>query len=76
MDGIFLFLRSNCLAKSRVMMLRRNSYRGGGLVAKLKFCAVKKFDTMLKKIDEQYRNSLINLSKYKLVMFAIAKIIR
>ena len=33
-----------------------------------------KFDSMLKSIDEEYRNTLINLGKYKLVMFAMAKL--
>ena len=33
-----------------------------------------KFDCMLKGIDEEYRNTLINFSKYKLVMFAMAKL--
>ena len=33
-----------------------------------------KFDTMLKEIDEEYRTTLINFAKYKLVMFAMAKI--
>ena len=33
-----------------------------------------KFDSMLKDIDEEYRTTLINLGKYKLVMFAMAKI--
>ena len=33
-----------------------------------------KFDTMLKKIDEEYRTILINFAKYKLVMFTMAKI--
>ena len=28
-----------------------------------------KFDTILKEIDEEYRTTLINISKYKLVMF-------
>ena len=32
-----------------------------------------KFDTMLKDIDEEYRTTLINFAKYKLVMFAMAK---
>ena len=32
-----------------------------------------KFDNMLKDIDEEYRTTLINFSKYKLVMFAMAK---
>lgn len=33
-----------------------------------------KFDTMLKDIDEEYRTTLINFGKYKLVMFIMAKI--
>ena len=33
-----------------------------------------KFDAMLKDIDEEYRTTLINFSKYKLVMFAMAKL--
>ena len=32
-----------------------------------------KFDNMLKDIDEEYRITLINFAKYKIVMFAIAK---
>ena len=35
-----------------------------------------KFDTMLKDIDEEYRTTLINFAKYKLVMFAMAKIMK
>ncbi len=34
----------------------------------------KKFDIMLKEVDEEYRTILINFGKYKLVMFAMAKI--
>ena len=34
----------------------------------------KKFDTMLKEIDEEYRTTIINFAKYKLVMFTRAKI--
>ena len=34
----------------------------------------KKCDTLLKKIDEEYRTTLINFAKYKLVMFAMAKL--
>ena len=34
----------------------------------------KKFDSMLKSIDEEYRTTLINFGKYKLVMFAMAKL--
>ena len=33
-----------------------------------------KFDSMLKDIDEEYRTTLINFSKYKLVMFAMTKL--
>ena len=33
-----------------------------------------KFDTMLKDVDEEYRTTLINFAKYKLVMFTMAKI--
>ena len=32
------------------------------------------FNTMLKEIDEEYRTTLINFAKYKLVMFTMAKI--
>lgn len=34
----------------------------------------KKIDSMLKEIDEEYRTTLINFSKYKLVMFVMAKL--
>ena len=33
-----------------------------------------KFDNMLKDIDEEYRTTLINFGKYKLVMFAMANL--
>lgn len=33
-----------------------------------------KFDSILKEIDEEYRNTLINFAKYHLIMFAMAKI--
>ena len=33
-----------------------------------------KFDKMLKDIDKEYRNTFINFAKYKLVMFAMAKL--
>ena len=33
-----------------------------------------KFDSILKDIDEEYRITLINFGKYKLVMFAMAKL--
>lgn len=34
-----------------------------------------KFDDMLKNIDEEYRTTLINFGKYRIVMFAMAKLI-
>jgi len=34
----------------------------------------KKFDIMLKEVDKEYRTTLINFAKYKLVMFTMAKI--
>lgn len=34
----------------------------------------KKFDKKLKDIDEEYRTTLINFAKYKLAMFAMAKL--
>ena len=34
----------------------------------------KKYDTMLKELDEEYRTTLINFTKYKLVIFAMAKL--
>ena len=33
-----------------------------------------KFDAMLKEVDEEYRTTVINFAKYKLVMFAMAKL--
>lgn len=33
-----------------------------------------KFDAMLKEVDEEYRTTLINFAKYKLVMSAMAKL--
>ena len=33
-----------------------------------------KFDSMLKNIDEKYRTTIINFGKYKLVIFAMAKL--
>ena len=33
-----------------------------------------RFDNMLKSIDEEYRTTLINFGKYKIVMFAMAKL--
>ena len=33
-----------------------------------------KFDAMLKEVDEEYRTTLINFAKYKIVMFTMAKI--
>jgi len=35
-----------------------------------------KFDTVLKDIDEEYRTTLIIFTKYKLVMFAMAKLMK
>ena len=35
----------------------------------------KKLDAMLKEVDEEYRTTIINFAKYKLVMFAMAKLI-
>lgn len=35
---------------------------------------LKKFNSMLKEIDEKYRTTLINFAKYHLIMFAMAKI--
>ncbi len=34
----------------------------------------KYFDTILKEIDEEYRTTLVNFAKYKLIMFVMAKI--
>ena len=36
---------------------------------------VKKFDKRLKDIDEEYRTTIVNFSKYELVMYTMAKII-
>ena len=33
-----------------------------------------KFDDMLKEIDKEYRTTLINFAKYKILMFAMAKL--
>lgn len=33
-----------------------------------------KFDNMLKNIDDEYRTTIINFGKYKLVMFAMSKL--
>lgn len=33
-----------------------------------------KFDNILKDIDEEYRTTLINFAKYKLVIFAMTKL--
>ena len=35
-----------------------------------------KFDSMLKDIDKEYRTTLINFGKYKLVMFAMVKLMK
>ena len=34
----------------------------------------KYFDSILKEIDKEYRTTLVNLAKYHLIMFAMAKI--
>lgn len=34
----------------------------------------KYFDSMLKEIDEEYRTTLVNFAKFKIVMFTMAKI--
>lgn len=36
---------------------------------------VEKFDKRLKDIDEEYRTTIVNFSKYKLVMYTMAKIV-
>ena len=33
-----------------------------------------KFDTILKELDEEYRTTIVNFTKYKLVMFVMAKL--
>ncbi len=33
-----------------------------------------RFDKILKEVDEEYRATLINFAKYKIVMFAMAKL--
>lgn len=33
-----------------------------------------KFDAMLKEVDEEYRITIINFAKYKVIMFVMAKI--
>lgn len=33
-----------------------------------------KFDSMLKELDKEYRTTFIDFSKYKLIMFAMAKL--
>ena len=33
-----------------------------------------KFDTKLKEVDEEYRTTIVNFAEYKIVMFAMAKI--
>ena len=35
---------------------------------------MKKIDSMLKDMDEEYRTTIINFGKYKLVMFAMTKL--
>ena len=34
----------------------------------------KKFDSMLKSVDDKYRTTHINFDRYKLIMFAMAKL--
>ena len=50
----------------------------GSLFSQSKWSGLKenyeKFDNMLKDIDEEYRTTLINFEKYKLVMFAMTKL--
>ena len=33
-----------------------------------------KFDTMLKELDEEYRTTIVNFAKYKVVMFAMSRL--
>ena len=33
-----------------------------------------KFDTILKELDEEYRTTIVNFAKYKVVMFAMARL--
>jgi len=33
-----------------------------------------RFDTKLKEVDEEYRTTVVNFAEYKIVMFAMAKI--
>ncbi len=35
-----------------------------------------KFNNKLKEIDDEYRTTLINFTKYHLIMFVIAKIVK
>ena len=35
---------------------------------------VERFDKRLKEIDEEYKTTIVNFSKYKLVMYTMAKI--
>lgn len=34
-----------------------------------------RFDAMLKEVDDEYRTTLINFAKYKLIMLAMAKLV-
>ena len=52
-----------CMSQSKLSGLIYNTKENYG-----------KYDTMLKDIDEEYRTTLINFAKYKLVMFAMAKL--
>lgn len=50
-----------------------NQSKWSGLIYNTKE-SYEKFDAMLKEVDEEYRTTLINFAKYKLVMFAMAKL--
>ena len=47
--------------------------KGAGLIYNTKEY-YEKFDSMLKDIDEEYITTLIDFSKYKIVMFAMARL--
>ena len=44
-----------------------------GLIYNIKE-SYEKFDSMLKDIDEDYRTTLIDFSKYKLIIYAMSKL--
>ncbi len=54
-----------CMSKSKWSCLIYNTKKN-----------YEKFNTMLKEVDEEYRTTLINFAKYKLVMFAMAKLMK